>query len=100
MTCAVLSKDPSAASTRTATTFVDGAMPTGAIVPLPVTIPATFVPCPLSSRAAPAPDLSVQAVRTVASARRAVLGHQRVGEVGVVLLHPGVQDSDRHAVPV
>ncbi len=51
----VLWNDPSAASTLTATIFVEGATPIGAIVPLLVMIPATFVPWPLSSCALPEP---------------------------------------------
>src|SRR4030095_5382895 len=41
--------------TLTATIFASGATPTGDTTPSDVTMPATFVPCPLSSSAEPGP---------------------------------------------
>ena len=55
ITWALLEAAPEASSTRTATIFASGATPTGALPPRPVMMPATLVPCPCWSSAAPAP---------------------------------------------
>ena len=55
MIWSVPENDPSSASTLTITSFDAGATPIGATPPFPLTIPATFVPWPLSSRPAPGP---------------------------------------------
>lgn len=47
--CEVPEKRLSRSSTLTATTFTPGATPRGAMVPFEAMIPATLVPCPLSS---------------------------------------------------
>ena len=98
MTCWVSAKDPSAASTLTITSFDDGATPTGARAVAghdPGHIGAVAVVVPPGARG----GLRVLSVGARARGEDVTpLPDQRVLEIGMVQLHPGVEDRDRHAL--